>query len=296
MQSKHQIQQLLATAGANPNKRLGQNFLIDMNLMGLLVATSLISRDDVVLEVGCGTGSLTEALSEKAGVCIAVEYDRKLAEIAKKQLADTGNVEIVNCDILTDKHTINGSVLERIQTYRRKCTGRLLLVANLPYQVASPVMINLITGPVQIDAMYVTVQKEVAQRMTADCSGKDYGPLSIFMAAAGDAGIIRILKPTVFWPQPKVDSAMVSFIASKEKIRQIKDFELLSSVVNLFMGHRRKMLKSCTRLAEGSLANIDNWPEIFANCSIDASIRPGQLCPADYVVIANTCYEQTGTK
>jgi 16S rRNA (adenine1518-N6/adenine1519-N6)-dimethyltransferase len=292
LQSKHQIQQLLAAAGASPNKRLGQNFLIDMNLMQLLVAVALISCDDVVLEVGCGTGSLTEAISEKAGMCIAVEYDRKLAEIAKKQLADTGNVEIVNCDILADKHTINRIVLERIQTYRRKYTGRLLLVANLPYQVASPVMINLVTGPVQIDAMYVTIQKEAAQRMSADCSGKDYGPLSIFLAAAGDTRIMRILKPTVFWPQPKVDSAMVSFIGSEEKIRQIRNFELLSAVVNLFMGHRRKMLKSCTRLAEGSLASIDNWPEIFARCSIEANQRPGQLAPQDYISIANLCAEQ----
>jgi 16S rRNA (adenine1518-N6/adenine1519-N6)-dimethyltransferase len=225
-------------------------------------------------------------------MCIAVEYDRNLAEIAKKQLADAGNVEIANCDILADKHTINRIVLERIQIYRRKYTGRFMLVANLPYQVASPVMINLVTGPVQIDAMYVTVQKEVAQRMTADCSSKDYGPLSIFLAAAGDVGIIRTLKPTVFWPQPKVDSAMVSFVGSEEKIRQIRDFELLREVVNLFMGHRRKMLKSCIRLAEGSLASIDNWPEILANCSIEANQRPGQLTPADYVAIANTCYEQ----
>ena len=103
MQTKRQIQQLLASAGASPNKQLGQHFLIDLNLMRLLVDSADITTDDVVLEVGCGTGSLTEALAERAGKVVSVEVDRALAEIARTRLAKAGNVEIINADALESK-------------------------------------------------------------------------------------------------------------------------------------------------------------------------------------------------
>jgi 16S rRNA (adenine1518-N6/adenine1519-N6)-dimethyltransferase len=292
LQTKHQIQQLLALTGSSPNKRLGQNFLIDLNLMRLLIDTAQILDNDIVIEVGCGTGSLTEAISEKCGLCVTVEFDKRLAAIAQKQFAEALNIKLLNCDILANKHTINKLVMDRVKTAREKYTGRVLLVANLPYQVACPVMLNLIAGDVVVDAMYVTVQKEVAQRMVAKAASKGYGPLSIFLAVSGDVKIERILKPSVFWPEPKVDSAMVSFIYNSEKAGQISDFELLSDVVNLFMGHRRKMLKACTKFAAGRLAEISNWQEIFEKCSIDQGKRGDHIEPKDYVGLANACYLQ----
>jgi len=324
MQTKQQIQRLLAQArqgragqGVWPNKRLGQYFLIDLNLMRFLVDSAHITRDDVVLEVGCGTGSLTEALAEKAGKVIAVERDKALAKIAKKQVPK--NVRIINTDILETKSTISRTVTKAIQLYSslvarrastelsrmsssfeargtrdgpRKWAGRVLLVANLPYKVACPVILNLISGPVSADSMYVTVQKEVARRITAPPGDKHYGVLSIFLAAVGDVKTMRVLKPTVFWPQPKVDSAMLSFVRRKAKSRRIKNMELFTRLVNLFMQHRRKMLKTCTKFAKGKLAEISNWPEIFEQCSIDPARRPDQLSPEDYIAIANLCGER----
>jgi 16S rRNA (adenine1518-N6/adenine1519-N6)-dimethyltransferase len=287
MQTKHQIQQLLASAGININKRLGQNFLIDLNLMRMLIDSANISSSDIILEVGCGTGSLTEELAPLAGKIIAVEIDENLAKIAKKQLAGAKNATILNTDILENKNTINQTVIESLQTTHKKQSGRLLLIANLPYNVASAVMINLVTGTVTADAMYVTIQKEVADRMTAEPNNSDYGTLSILLGATGDVKTIRTLKPTVFWPQPKVDSAMVSFIRKKEKARQIKNIKLLSEVVNLFMGHRRKMLKACTKFATGKLTEINNWSEIFERCSIDPRQRGEQLPSEKYIAIAN---------
>jgi len=290
MQTKRQIQQLLASAGIFPNKRLGQNFLIDLNLMRLLIDSANIGGSDCVLEVGCGTGSLTEAIAEKASKVIAVEFDRKLAEIAKRQLAGAENVEIVNTDILESKNTISPIVAGAIEQARKKYSGRLMLVANLPYNCACPVMVNLIAGPVIADDMYVTVQKEVADRMTAAPGGSDYGVLSILLAAAGKVKIMRVLGPTVFWPAPQVDSAMVSFVRDEEKISRIRDMKLFSEVVNLFMGHRRKMVKACSKLAKGKLAEIKNWQEIFEKCAIDPHNRPEQLSPEDYIAIANSCH------
>ena len=291
MQTKQQIQQLLTSAGLGPNKRLGQYFLIDLNLMEKLVDSVDIHNNDIVLEVGCGTGSLTEALAQRAGKVIAVEVDERLAKIAKRQLAKAENVEVINTDILENKNTISGTVTGAIEPAREKHPGRFLLVANLPYNLASPVMLNLVTGPTTADSMYVTVQKEVAERMTAASGGKDYGILSILLSATGDVKTIRVLRPTVFWPRPQVDSAMVSFVRKKEKVSRIQNMEVFSEVVNLFMRHSRKMLKGCTRLAAGKLAEIRSWPKIFERCCIDPHHRPEQLSPEDYIAIANLCYE-----
>ncbi|MHC4691449.1 MAG: 16S rRNA (adenine(1518)-N(6)/adenine(1519)-N(6))-dimethyltransferase RsmA [Planctomycetota bacterium] len=291
MHTKHQIQQLLASAGVFPNKHFGQHFLIDLNLMRVLIESAQIGKNDIVLEVGCGTGSLTEGLAEEAGFCIAVEVDDTLAKIAQEQLAEKDNVVVVNTDILESKHTISGTVINAIEAACKKHGGRLMLVANLPYNVACPVMLNLVTGPTVVDKMYVTIQKQVAERMTARPGSGDYGTLSIFLSATGEVKTERILKPTVFWPQPQVESAMVSFVRKEEKVRRIKSMEFFSEVINLFMGHRRKMLKACTKFALGELSEIDNWPEIFERCSIDPTQRPEKLPPEDYIAIANLCRE-----
>jgi 16S rRNA (adenine1518-N6/adenine1519-N6)-dimethyltransferase len=305
VQTKRQIQELLAAAGVRPIKQLGQHFLIDLNLMRLLIDSANIHHNDVVLEVGCGTGSLTEAISEKAGHSVAIEYDQKLAEIAKTRLQDKKNVEIISSDILESKTNINHIILKALERARAKYKGRILLVANLPYNVASPVMLNLLKGPTTAEGMYVTVQKEIADRMRAEPGSSDYGTLSIYLGATGEVKMIRVLKPTVFWPRPKVDSAMVSFIRKDEKVSQIQDMLLFSEIVKLFMNHRRKMLKSCAKSAlllsreskKGSrLAEINNWAEIFERCSIDSTQRPEQLPPQGYVAVANQCHELFSTR
>lgn len=291
MQTKQKIQQLLTDAGVSPNKKLGQNFLIDLNLMKLLIDSAHIQPNDVVLEVGCGTGSLTQGLSEKSGHVIAVEFDNTLAKIAQNQLSDKNNVIFINTDILENKNTIASVVIDAIEKTRKKISGQFLLIANLPYNIASPLMMNLITGKTTVDRMHVTVQKEVAERMAAVPDTGSYGTLSIILAAAGNVKIDRILKPTVFWPKPKVDSAIVTFLADKEKLNRIHNKKLFAQVVGLFMQHRRKMLKPCTKFAQGKLAQINNWTTIFEESSIDPHKRPEQLCPQDYVSMANLCHE-----
>ncbi|OHB78490.1 MAG: ribosomal RNA small subunit methyltransferase A [Planctomycetes bacterium RBG_16_55_9] len=287
MQTKRQIQQLLSSAGIRPSGRLGQHFLVDLNLMRLLVDSANIQKDDIVLEVGCGTGSLTQALAEKAGRTIAVELDRNLFEIAKTQLAKAENVGLINSDVLESKHTISRAVTEALTAVRESCPGRVLLVANLPYNVASPLMMNLVTGPTIADGMVVTVQKEVAERMTAKPGTGHYGTLSIFLGATGEVETIRILKPSVFWPRPQVDSAMVRFARKPARAAQVTDMERFSEMVHLFMGHRRKTLLACSKLARGELGKIADWPEIFEQCRIDPVKRPEQLSADDYVAITN---------
>jgi 16S rRNA (adenine1518-N6/adenine1519-N6)-dimethyltransferase len=289
MQSKHQIRQLLESAGVRPNKRFGQHFLIDLNLMRLLIDTADIQKNDAVLEVGPGTGSLTEAIAERAGFCVAVEIDAILADIARTQLSDKTNIEIIVADALKNKFEIDPFVIDALNRACSQYKGRLLLVSNLPYVAATPLMLNLITGKIVADAMFVTVQKEVGNRMAAHPGTKDYGTLSILLSATGDVRRIRTLKPTVFWPQPQVDSAMISYTRDAEKLKAIKSVETLSKVAGALLQHRRKMLKSCCKMVTGELGKIDNWLEIFDRCGIDPGLRPDHLTPEQFVAIANLC-------
>ena len=289
MQSKKQIQQLLASAGVNPNKKFGQNFLIDQNLMKLLVETAGATKDDLVLEVGPGTGSLTQGLAETAGMVITVEIDTTLAKIAKMQLAEFDNVKVINADVLKSKHIINPAVIEAVNNHRKNFAGRLMLIANLPYSVATPLMLNLIVSKPHVDSMYVTVQREVAQRMAAGPADNHYGILSITMAAAGRVEMIRTLKPAIFWPAPKVDSEMLSFIRDEEKFKKINDVEIFIETINLFMQHRRKTLNGCTKFAHGKLEKVDDWKSIFEKAQINSQLRPEQLSPEDFIKIANLC-------
>ncbi|MHC4552425.1 MAG: 16S rRNA (adenine(1518)-N(6)/adenine(1519)-N(6))-dimethyltransferase RsmA [Planctomycetota bacterium] len=292
MQTKQDIERLLAGAGTQPNKRLGQNFLIDLNLMRLLIDEAHIHETDVVLEVGTGTGSFTEGIAAEAGKVITVEYDNTLAKIATRQLENLNNVTLINADALENKNAINTDVLEAVKTARNELGGRLLLVANLPYSVGSCVMANLISGPVTADAMYVTVQKEVADRMAATPCHNEYGTLSILMAATGDIQLLRKLPASVFWPRPQVESAMVCYQRDKKKAAQIHDMQTFRDVINLFMGHRRKMLKAASKTATGTLSKVSHWGDIFDESFVDPHKRPEEITPEQYISIANICYEQ----
>lgn len=292
MHTKQQIQKLLSAHNFSPNQRRGQNFLIDLNLMRVLLDLADIHGNDIVIEVGCGTGSLTGALAERCAKVISVEIENPLAQIAEEQLSEYDNVQIIVGDVLENKNTIDSSVIEVLGRARDEYKGRLMLVSNLPYNVACPVMMNLVTGPVQADCMFVTVQKEVAERMTASPGNKHYGSLSILLAATGRVKIERKLPPSVFWPEPQVDSAIVSFVRQPEKVKDIYDMRTLSQVVALFIGHRRKMLRACAKLAEGRLAQIHNWAQVFETACVEPHSRPEQLKPVQYISIANLCAEQ----
>lgn len=301
MQTKHEVESLLASAGVGPNKRLGQNFLIDLNLMRYLIEAAEITKDDVVIEVGCGTGSFTEGIAEKAGKVVVVEYDSVLAGIAGRQLAKKGydNVHLINSDVLENKNNLCKPLLEALDETVDNFSGGLKLVANLPYNVATPVMVNLTAVRAGaenkcVDSMFVTVQKEVADRMAAKASDNHYGVLSVILSATGDVKVLKKLGTEVFWPRPGVDSAMVQYVRDYEKESNIKDVEMLKEVVNLFMGHRRKMLKACRKFADGRLAGVEDFAGIFEKCGVDPTSRAETVKVDDFIAIANECHQAAG--
>ena len=285
-QTKRQIEILLTGADVAPRHKWGQNFLIDLNLMRLLVDAAELCADDTVLEVGCGTGSMTELLAERAGAVIAVDIDPALAQIAGEQLAGYDNVTVICGDVLATKNELSSEVLEHISKARERTGGRLLVVANLPYDVATPVMMNLLAEPLGLEGLYVTVQAEVASRMVAGPGSKAYGPLGILLQATGYVRLLRKrVKPSVFWPMPKVDSAMVVWQIDKDKCAEINDVHRLKGLVDMMLGQRRKTIRNC--LAAGGYDNavIDR---ALAKVGIDPSAR-GETVGVDQMVeLANT--------
>ncbi|OXU16173.1 16S rRNA (adenine(1518)-N(6)/adenine(1519)-N(6))-dimethyltransferase RsmA [Sedimentisphaera salicampi] len=296
MQSKQQIQSILAQCGARPDKKLGQNFLFDTNLINFLVSQAQITKSDAVIEVGPGTGSLTEALAEAAGGVVAVEYDKMLGKCVSERFKDYENVKIICADALQTKNQLNPDLIAEAEKLQSSLNGRLILAANLPYNIASSVMINAVTGRPFAGQMYVTIQKEVGRRMTAPCGSKIYGPLSIIIQALGEVEILKTLPPQVFWPPPKVESVMVKFEKNMSKTARIKDIYLLKETVSLFMGHRRKTLRACCRLADGQLSQVENWEDIFRKAEIDSNFRGEKLSPSEYVGLSNILFDLLQTR
>ena len=223
----------------------GQNFLIDLNLVELIAESADLGPDDVVLEVGTGTGSLTALIAPHVAEVVTVEIDRQLHELANQELVEFDNVTFLCQDVLKTKNRLHPVVLDVL---KEKLAGgenrKLKLVANLPYNVATPIISNLLDTEVVPDAMSVTIQKELADRIVASPSTKDYGSLSIWLQSQCDVQIVRTLPPSVFWPRPKVQSAILHIQVSPEKRGLIADVTFFHRFVRAMFFHRRKYLRS----------------------------------------------------
>jgi 16S rRNA (adenine1518-N6/adenine1519-N6)-dimethyltransferase len=231
--------------GIRPVTKRGQNFLIDLNLVELIAESADLGPDDVVLEVGTGTGSLTALIAPHVAEVVTVEIDRQLHELANQELVEFDNVTFLCQDVLKTKNRLHPVVLDVL---KEKLAGgenrKLKLVANLPYNVATPIISNLLDTEVVPDAMSVTIQKELADRIVASPSTKDYGSLSIWLQSQCDVQIVRTLPPSVFWPRPKVQSAILHIQVSPEKRGLIADVTFFHRFVRAMFFHRRKYLRS----------------------------------------------------
>lgn len=254
-QTRSRIQRLLGARGLNPRRDLGQNFLIDLNLVRFVAGQARLGEGDVALEIGAGLGSLTSELALDAGVVIAVEYDRNLYELAQQALATRDNVTLIHSDALAGKHHLAPVVLEAVSRQLAAAPDRRLkLVANLPYNVGTPVISNLVASDLPWELMVVTIQHELAERMQAGPSTSNYGALSVWLQAQCKIEILRKLPSTVFWPQPKVDSAVVRISPNPEKRASIRDRAFFHEYLRVAFGQRRKQLRG---LLSGVAPNLD---------------------------------------
>src|SRR4051794_30191684 len=244
-QTQSYLKNLFARRGIAPQHRYGQNFLIDLNLHELIVRTAEVGPDDVVLEVGPGAGALTALMAGRGAAVVAVEIDPGMAALAAEAVAGLPNVRVLNTDALSGKATINPDVLDNVRAGLAVAPRRQLkLVANLPYHIATPIVTNLLVHPELCPArIVVTIQLELAERMRAEPGQEAYGALSILVQALADCTIVRTLPPSVFWPRPKVDSAIVAITPVPEKRAAIADLAWFHQVVRQVFLHRRKNLR-----------------------------------------------------
>ncbi len=267
--------------GIVPRTDLGQNFLIDMNLQRVLLDTAQIGPDDVVLEVGTGTGGLTAQMAPLAAAVVSVEVDRDLHQLAGEELFHFSNVTLLHTDVLKTKHRIEPAVLDALQRQLGAGPGRRWkLVANLPYNVATPLISNLLALDNPPYVMTVTVQKEVADRIVARPGVKDYGALAIWIQIQCRAEIVRVLAPSVFWPRPKVSSAFVQITLDETLRQRIPDRAFFHDFVRSMFCHRRKVLRSELLSARKQFSKVQ-VDELLAGLGLDPMVRAERLGPEE---------------
>lgn len=270
-QTLTEIKALLAEHGLHPRHRFGQNFLHDANHMRRIIAAAEITPGDLVLEVGPGTGALSEWLVDAGAKLVMVEIDRDLEPILREQIVTphSDRVELVIADILASKHEINPAALEALARMSAPPHASSLtpqafkLIANLPYNVASPLLLNLVIDHPVMSLAVVMIQREVADRLLAKPGGKDYGPLGILIQAMCEVDRIGTLSPSCFWPAPQVESSVVRL--RRRATPLTNEPRRLAELVHTLFSKRRKQI--------GSILGRD----IALPPGISAQARPEQL-------------------
>ncbi|MEP0844441.1 MAG: ribosomal RNA small subunit methyltransferase A, partial [Phycisphaerae bacterium] len=269
-------------------KRFGQCFLIDGNLLRKLVAAAGVTAHDVVLEVGPGTGTLTEELLAVAGHVLAVEIDNGLAGVCRERFGSSPKFTLLHADVLACKSRIAPQVLAALAERRTALGGRAMLVANLPYQAATPLLIELMMSPMKVSPLCFTVQAEVADRLVAPPGGKDYGPISVFAQASGRLERIARVPPEAFWPAPRVESAMLRWDADEREPLPPAVKAALARVVHACFNHRRKTMRANLR----ELLNASSYQLIASDGRWDLADRPERLGPPQWLALARLLVER----
>ncbi|MEG0074537.1 MAG: 16S rRNA (adenine(1518)-N(6)/adenine(1519)-N(6))-dimethyltransferase RsmA [Eubacterium sp.] len=277
------IEGILKKYNLHFNKRYGQNFLIDENVVRKIVETGGITKDDMVLEVGPGIGTMTQILAEAAKKVYAVEIDKKLIPVLEETMKEYDNVSVVCGDVL--KTNISELLKEDLSKMPLK------IVANLPYYVTTPIIMGFLESDLPIERMTFMIQKEVGERLCAKPGTKAYGSLTIAAQFYADTAVSFYVPSSVFMPRPKVDSIVVTFQKLAEPRITLINKALFFKVVKASFLNRRKTL------INGLMMNTEYEKELLLNvldaCGIAPGIRGETLKGEDFARIANTLWEYT---
>lgn len=279
-QSLSQVRALLDDAGISPLKRFGQNFLIDLNLLEKVAAASDLRPSDVVLEVGPGTGSLTERLLESGCRVVAVEIDRGLQQILRERLDRHPRFQLVGADVLAGKHAINPHVLDTLRATVPEPGGAYKLVANLPYQVATPLIAELLLGPLPLERMAVTIQLEVAEKLLAPPDTPAYGPLAVVLNLIADVALVTRLPPRAFWPRPQVESALLLVKPDARHDWPCADAAGFLGFVQQGFQQRRKMIRAA---AHRWAVAPERLAAALTAVGVSDRMRPAELHPTHWL-------------
>lgn len=269
--------------GFNFKKGFGQNFLIDSNILDNIADAAGITEEDTVLEIGPGFGALTQVVAEKAKKVIALEIDTKLIPILEDTLSGYDNVEIINMDVLKCD-------IEKLS--REKNDGKpFRVVANLPYYITTPIIMDFLEKKNAVKSMTVMVQKEVAERMQAVPKTGDYGALSIAVQFYADANIDMIVQPSCFMPRPKVASAVITLNIRENPPVNMYDRELFFKVVKCAFGQRRKTLLNTLCNQGGFGFSKDEMTEIINSAGLNEKVRGEAMNIEEFARLSDKIYE-----
>ena len=271
---------LIKKYGFSSMRRLGQNFLVDERYILRIVEAAGLTVDDLVLEVGPGFGFLTEALASRAGRVIAVELDRRLISILEERFAGHPGIELIHGDILK----VN---LTELLSSGIKSTGSCKVVANLPYYITTPVIMKFLESWSLFKRIVITVQKEVAFRMTAGPGGKEYGAFSIAVQFRSVPEIVEVVPRSSFFPEPEVDSAIVRLEIRREPAVGLLDEAAFFAIVRAGFGKRRKTLRNALKGAGELGIGLDALEEAFKISRIDPARRAETLGMEEFARLAD---------
>ena len=260
-------------------KKYGQNFLIDSHVLEKIMDAAEIGKDDCVVEIGPGIGTMTQYLAERAGEVVAVEIDKNLIPILTETLADYKNVSIINEDIL--KVDLNRIVEE-------KNGGRpVKIVANLPYYITTPIIMGLFENHVPVKSITVMVQKEVADRMQVGPGTKDYGALSLAVQYYAMPEIVAIVPPNCFIPRPNVASAVIRLTCHEKKPVEVKDEKGMFALIRASFNQRRKTLANSLSNAQNLSLTREQVTEALESMQLSPTIRGEALTLEQFAALAD---------
>lgn len=271
--------QILADHGFTFKKSLGQNFLVDLNVIREVLNKAGITKRTGVIEVGPGIGSLTEQLAKRAGKVVAFEIDQRLIPVLEDTLSPYGNIEVINEDIL--KADLKKTIAEEFS----EC-DEVIVVANLPYYITTPILMNFLEQNLPIERFYVMMQKEVGERISAAPGSKTYGSLSIAIDYFTEARVVQNVPKSVFMPPPNVDSIIVEMVRRETPKVEVENEALFFKLTRGAFGQRRKtILNNYSSIFEDGKKKKDVIHQMLEQAGIDPGRRGESLSTEDFAKI-----------
>jgi len=296
--TRKRTRELFQNTKLHPRKRFGQNFLVDPRMLDFIVEAAELSSEDLVLEIGAGTGTLTKKLASSATRLIAVELDEGLFHILQSEFQDNSNVTLIHADILDlDFPTLIGTVANS-----EPVPARVKVIGNLPYYITTPILMKALEEssllPLPIKTILVMVQKEVGERIVASPGTKAYGSLSVAVGYRSDAEILKHVPPGSFYPRPKVDSVLVRLNVRSEPSVNVGDERFFSQVVRAAFQYRRKTLRNALRIARDAGAirlSTDSVDNALQALGFDEKRRGETLSISEFAALADAIQGQVET-
>jgi 16S rRNA (adenine1518-N6/adenine1519-N6)-dimethyltransferase len=270
------IHRMLDLLKLHPQKAMGQNFLVDANILGIILKSANLAPQDEALEIGAGFGSLTEALAKQVRRVVTIEKDSRLAEFLRIRFQPLANVELIVADAL------------RLDLRKYWSAGINKMVANLPYSVGSALLMDIFKSERQPETIVVTLQVEVGRRLAAKPNEKDYGLLSIWSQLSFDTEICRVISPNCFYPRPEVQSAVLRLTRRKQNPAELVNRDFFFALTKCAFGQRRKQLQTILSHAPPQFRRPGpELQKIFQEMQMDPRIRPEAISAAEWVRLAN---------